>query len=167
MSAVRGVSVASVGRWALMVPGLGAAGYGLVLLWRQGLTEVPGVLGWLAGAVLVHDGLIVPVTLAVGAWLVRVLDPRWRAPVGSALLVLGTLTLMALPVLGRFGARSDNPTLLDRHYLLGWLVLTTVIGAGAVAGAWLRPGRRGSGLWHAPGQDDGAEGGAGGAHPRG
>jgi hypothetical protein len=40
--------------------------------------------------------------------------------------VLGTVTVVAVPLLGRFGARADNPTLLDRNYLLGWLVLATL-----------------------------------------
>ena len=44
------------------------------------------------------------------------------------------VTLVAVPVLGRFGARADNPTLLDRDYVAGWLVL---------AGA----GRRRRGRW--------------------
>ena len=38
-------------------------------------------------------------------------------------MVLGAVTLLAVPVLGRFGAQPDNPTLLDRAYGPGWLVL--------------------------------------------
>ena len=45
-----------------------------------------------------------------------------RAPAAVALVVLGSVTLLAVPVLGRFGARPDNPTLLDRDYSAGWLV---------------------------------------------
>ena len=36
-------------------------------------------------------------------------------------VVLGSLTLLAIPVLGRFGERPDNATLLDRNYTVGWL----------------------------------------------
>jgi hypothetical protein len=51
------------------------------------------------------------------------------------LVVLGSVTLLAVPVLGRFGARDDNPTLLDRHYGTGWLVVAgLVVLAVAVAG---------------------------------
>ena len=60
------------------------------------------------------------------------------------LVVLGTTTLFAVPVLGRFGARTDNPTLLDRDYTAGWLVLAGIIAA-AVVGAALVRSRRGSG----------------------
>ena len=36
------------------------------------------------------------------------------------LVVWGGLTVMAIPVLGRFGALAANPTLLDRPYLTSW-----------------------------------------------
>jgi hypothetical protein len=45
-----------------------------------------------------------------------------RAPAAVALIVWGSITLLAVPVLGRFGALEDNPTLLDRPYLITWLV---------------------------------------------
>jgi hypothetical protein len=56
-------------------------------------------------------------------------------------VVLGTVTLSAVPVLGRFGARADNPTLLDRHYLLGWLVFAVLVGVVTAASVLVR-GRR-------------------------
>ncbi|MCW2678630.1 MAG: hypothetical protein JWM62_31, partial [Frankiales bacterium] len=31
--------------------------------------------------------------------------------------------------LGRFGERPDNPTLLDRPYWVGWLVLVVLVAA--------------------------------------
>jgi hypothetical protein len=42
-------------------------------------------------------------------------------PLVVAGVVLSTVTIAAVPVLGRWGARSDNPTLLDRNYVLGWV----------------------------------------------
>jgi hypothetical protein len=61
-----------------------------------------------------------------------------------ALVVWGTVSLMAVPVLGRFGALSDNPTLLDRPYLSSWavgtaLVLAAVAAAGAVRARRVAP----------------------------
>jgi hypothetical protein len=50
------------------------------------------------------------------------------------LLVLGSLTIMAIPVLGRFGARPDNPTLLDRNYTAGWLVVAGLTLVAVLAG---------------------------------
>ena len=56
------------------------------------------------------------------------------APIPPSLWARLAVTIAAVPMLGRFGARSDNATLLDRNYLVGWLVLaavTTVV-SGAV-----------------------------------
>jgi hypothetical protein len=42
-------------------------------------------------------------------------------------------------MLGRFGERRDNPSLLDRNYTGGWLVLATLVALGVFAGAvWSR-----------------------------
>jgi hypothetical protein len=60
--------------------------------------------------------------------------------VAGGLVVLGSVTLLAVPVLGRFGARPDNPTLLDRNYAAGWVVLAAATAAGVVLAAYL--GRR-------------------------
>ena len=60
--------------------------------------------------------------LTIGAAVAARLLPR--APAGrgrrSALVVLRTVTVTAIPVLGPWGARPDNPTLLDRNYVAGW-----------------------------------------------
>jgi hypothetical protein len=48
-----------------------------------------------------------------------------------ALIVWGSITLLAVPVLGRFGALPDNPTLLDRPYQMSWLILSAVVVAAA------------------------------------
>ena len=47
-------------------------------------------------------------------------------------------TTVPHPVLGRFGARADNPTLLDRDYLAGWLVLAALVAVGVAAGTLVR-----------------------------
>ena len=85
--------------------------------------------GWSAACVL-HDAVLAPLVLALG-WPARACcRPAWRAAVAGGLVVLGTVTLMAVPVLGRFGAKPDNPTLLDRPYVAGWLVLAGLVVAG-------------------------------------
>jgi hypothetical protein len=136
--------------------GLGAAVFGLVELLDLGLGNLADATVWLVGGVVLHDGVLAPVTIAVGALLARAWSRRVPGPVVAGLVVLGTVTVVAVPVLGRFGARSDNPTLLDRDYVLGWLVLATLTvvvsgTAGAIASARARtkggddgagPGRR-------------------------
>ena len=56
--------------------------------------------------------------------------------------MLVTVTLATVPVLGRFGALPDNPTLLDRPYLAGWSVLAGLVAAGVVAATVARARRR-------------------------
>ena len=114
--------------------GLGAAAYGAVQLLDLGLDNLTATLVWLVGGVALHDGVLAPLTLAVAA----VAATLWRRPLPPPLVtgavVLASVTLVAVPVLGRFGARSDNPTLLDRNYVLGWLGLATLIVVVSVTG---------------------------------
>jgi hypothetical protein len=104
--------------------GVAVAAYGVVRLLDLGVHNLVAAATWLVGGVVLHDGLLAPLTVGVGALLVR--SRRLPAAAVIGLVVLGTVTLVAVPVLGRFGARPDNPTLLDRNYVLGWLALATL-----------------------------------------
>ncbi|PFG34280.1 hypothetical protein [Sanguibacter antarcticus] len=125
-------------RVLILAAGLVIGAVGAVHLVEGGLTNLVAASTWLLGGVVVHDAIIAPLVIALGA-LVATLLPRWaRAPAASAAVVLGTMTLVAVPVLGRFGARSDNPTLLDRPYGTGWLVFAGLVLAVAAVGAAVR-----------------------------
>jgi hypothetical protein len=65
------------------------------------------------------------------------LPAHLRAPAAVGLVIWGSVTLLAVPVLGRFGEREDNATLLDRPYLISWCFggVVTVM-AVAVVAAW-------------------------------
>ena len=107
--------------------GVAVAAYGVKLLLDLGPSNLRATLTWLIGGIVLHDAVLAPVTVLVGTGLVAL----WRAGVRTGPLivggfVLGTVTIAAIPMLGRFGARSDNPTLLDRNYLVGWLVLAAL-----------------------------------------
>ncbi|WP_407342782.1 hypothetical protein [Pengzhenrongella phosphoraccumulans] len=118
---------------------LGAVGvlvgmWGAVELIRQGAANLGAATVWLLGGVVVHDGVLAPVAIAIAALGVSVL-PRWMVPsTAAAAVVLGTVTIMAVPVLGRFGARADNATLLDRDYGRGWLIVAGLVLVCAVVG---------------------------------
>jgi hypothetical protein len=106
--------------------GVAAAAYGAVELLDLGLDNLRAAVTWLVAGVLLHDAVLAPLTL--GLWFVASRARRGRipGPVVVGAVVFGTVTVVAIPLLGRFGARTDNPTLLDRNYLLGWLVLATL-----------------------------------------
>ena len=97
---------------------------------------------WLAAGVVLHDGVLALVVLAVGTVAVRLLPGPAKAPAVVGFVVLGSVTLLAVPVLGRFGARSDNPTLLDRDYTVGWLVLAGLVLVAIVAASLVGSKRR-------------------------
>jgi hypothetical protein len=124
----------------LAVGGLGGLlmAYGALLaVTRQDPGQLVEVVVWLAAGVAIHDGLLSGLLLLTGLAGRRLLPDAWRGPATVALVVWGSLTIAVVPVLGRFGARPDNPTLLDRPYAAAWSVLlvATVL-AVVLAGAW-------------------------------
>ena len=125
--------------------GLGGAGVAL-MLWGAWLVlglDLPDLLeigAWLTGGVLVHDFVVAPLVVLVWYVVVRLLPPWARAPYVAAAVVLGTITLAVLPSLGRFGARPDDPYLLNRPYLAWWFALAVVLLV--VAAGWGLAARR-------------------------
>ena len=129
-------------RLALLVLGLAAGTYGGWRLLDLGWANTRATLVWLVGGVVLHDGVFAPLVLVVAVVAVRVLSPDRLAPGVVALVVLVPVTLLAIPELGRLGARADRPTLLDRDYWLGWSVLVTLVVVAVAAGALVSAGRR-------------------------
>jgi hypothetical protein len=125
------------GRVALGAVGVAVAAYGVFRLLELGWSNLLATVVWLAGGVLLHDVVLAPATIVVCALAVLALRSRaWRAAAAGGLVVLGTVTVTAVPVLGRFGAKPDNPTLLDRPYVAGWLVVAVLVLAGCVVAGW-------------------------------
>ncbi|MBC9733515.1 hypothetical protein [Nocardioides marmotae] len=126
-----------IARLLLGALGLALASYGAWLLVGRE-SDLVDVATWLVTGVLVHDAVLVPVVLVLGLLASRWLPGPARAPAAVGLVVLGSLTLLAVPVLGRFGARADNPTLLDRDYTTGWAVLAGLVVAAVVVASLVR-----------------------------
>ena len=126
------------GRILLAASGVATGAYGLVRLLELGWDNLVATALWLAGGVFLHDAVVAPVTIVVCALAMAVLPRRVRGPAAAGLLVLGSLTLTAIPVLGRFGARADNHTLLDRDYAHGWLLVAAVTALGVVLATVVR-----------------------------
>lgn len=122
-------------RAVLMVLGVVAGGVGSWYLLDSGFDNIVAALWWLAGGVIAHDGFLAPAVVVLGVIGSRFLPDWLRGPVAVGLVVLGTVSLATLPMLGRFGARSDNDTLLDRNYLGGWLVLLALVAIGVALAA--------------------------------
>jgi hypothetical protein len=128
----------SVIRVVLLALGTTLVAVGVVELLTGGPRDTLAATVWLAGGVVLHDFVLAPLVVASGVLATR-LVPGWAGPPAvAAAVVLGTVTLMAFPVLGRFGARPDNPTLLDRPYVAGWLVFAGLVLGYASGWAFVR-----------------------------
>jgi hypothetical protein len=126
---------------------LGAAGvvvgaYGAyLLLSRQEGEQLTSAAIWLASGVVIHDFVIAPLVVAVVALGARVLPAPARVPAVVGMVVLGTVTAFAIPVLTRFGNKVDDDGLLDRSYVTSWLVVAAVVLLGVVVAAVTRARR--------------------------
>jgi hypothetical protein len=115
--------------------GLLAMAYGVWLLHDLGWANTRATLVWLVGGVVLHDGVFAVLVLVVSLAALRLVPHDRLAPWVVALVVLVPVTLAGIPELGRFGARADNPTLLDRPYWLGWSAMVTLVVVGVLVGA--------------------------------
>ena len=116
-------------RLRLVIGALGVAmgAFGALRFLQLDLPDLVDAVLWLAGGVVLHDAVVAPLTILLTVALARVVPEEWRSRVTVAAVVLLTVTAVAVPVLGRFGARPDNPSLLDRDYVGGWLVLAALV----------------------------------------
>ena len=122
-------------RTAAAVAGVLAAAYGTWLLLDLGWANTRSTVTWLVGGVVLHDGVFAVLVIAISLVAARLVPQDRLAPWVVALVILVPVTLLGIPELGRFGARADNPTLLDRPYWLGWSVMVTLVVVGVLVGA--------------------------------
>lgn len=122
---------------------LGALGMTYALLGAFTDRDVKGgTLLFLIGVLVAHDGLLLPLTIGVGAVVGRFVPLRLRGFAGSALVASLAVTIVAFPlVLGR-GRIADNPSLLPLHYGRGLLEAYAVIWVTAAVAAVVRARRR-------------------------
>jgi hypothetical protein len=131
-------------RLALGAVGVAAGVYGALMLLDDAFADLVSVAIWLAGGVLLHDFVLAPLTILAGRLTPRLPSPT-RAPVVVAVVVLTAITLLAIPVLGRFGVSPGNPTLLDRNYWAGWSGIVVLLAIGVLLASIVRA-RRGHGV---------------------
>ncbi|MFG2989725.1 hypothetical protein ACGFZK_10635 [Streptomyces sp. NPDC048257] len=120
-------------RYAVGGFGLLVMAFGGLLLVRE--PEPWRIVRWLAGGVLVHDGLIAPLVFAVAA-LCAAAGLRLRGVPRAALIVAGSLTVIAAPPLLRPGGVA-NATVLPLDYPRNWLLAMAAVAvlAAGYAGA--------------------------------
>lgn len=126
MKAIRGL---------LILTGVGFGLWGLWLMRDFQASQLLSIGKWLVGGVVLHDGILAPLTVGLGVLASRVLPGHLRAVAGVAFLIWATLTVAFFNVLSGQGGKPDNATVLHRPYVLSWLVMTGVIAGAAVIAA--------------------------------
>lgn len=115
-----------LGAIGVIIMGIGVR----VLLTDRYIHHPLEVVWWLAAAVALHDGLLVPAVLAVGALL------RPRGALRAGLVAGACVTAIALPVM-LAPRHPANPTVLPLDYPRDWLVaLAGVAVLTALAWTW-------------------------------
>lgn len=119
-------------RIALGVVGVVALGYGVGRLLLGLPVATLLVLGaWLLVVLLLHHGVLQPAVLAVGAALHRLPD-RARGFVQAGVIMIGAVTVIALPLLLRRGTQPPAKAMLLQHYELNLAVLVAIITVGTL-----------------------------------
>lgn len=120
-------------RIGIGVVGLFGIVYGSIGILGQPESSHPVALAiWLALAVVLHDGILVPAVLLVGALLARVVPPRGRAYVQGALVAGALVTAYTLPLIYRRGTEPRSKALVVQDYATNLLLVLAVIAVGAV-----------------------------------
>lgn len=123
-------------RWRL---GLGTAGIllGLFGVFRL-VTQIPAsdlvmLVGWLIGALIIHDGVLTPIVLSIGWVVSRTVPPRARAFLQAALVVMALITVIAVPLILKRGSQPASKAILQQNYgghlalLLGIVAAVTLL----------------------------------------
>ncbi|MHA7224386.1 hypothetical protein ACX80S_19125 [Arthrobacter sp. RHLT1-20] len=135
-----------VSRLALGTAGTAILGYGLLGLPTQlGPAQLIGLLTWMAVAVLLHDGVIVPLSTLAGAGLTRA-GSRLRTPSSAVLrgaLLTGAVITLVSGILLKAQSVARSTTVLEADYAgcLMWFWALLVLGTAATIVILERRGR--------------------------
>ena len=128
-------------RITLIVAGTLVMGYAVLGAWADPDVKPLGVLLFLAGVLVAHDGILLPVVVGAGALITRRVPEGARPAVRLGGLATVTVTLLAAPLLVGAGRAADNPSVLPRPYPLGLALVLAVIWVTAL-GLYLRDRRK-------------------------
>jgi energy-coupling factor transporter transmembrane protein EcfT len=113
-------------RRVLVAIGAITIGYAVLSTFADPDVKLLGVLIFLAAVLVLHDGILLPITIGVGVLFGRLPLPA-RVPVRVAALISLPITIVALPLVLGYGRSPDNPSILPLHYGRGLLVTLAAI----------------------------------------
>lgn len=114
-----------------------AAGWALIAVGVRGIllnhvdTRPSELARFVAGGAVIHDLVVAPLVIAVGAAVVRVVRGRARAVVQGALVVTAVVGLFSWPLVRGYGLALGNPTSLPHNYAANLAVVLGVVWAAA------------------------------------
>ncbi|HEY5845947.1 MAG TPA: hypothetical protein VIT42_04055 [Microlunatus sp.] len=115
--------------------GLGITGIVLVLIGISRLLRYvpPGHLAWLGvwliAALIIHEGVLSPVVVAIGAGLRRLVPDRARRYLQAALIMAAAVSVIAVPLIIRQGSQPVSKAMLLQNYGANLALLLGLIGA--------------------------------------
>ena len=124
--------------WVGLVLGSAVMAFGVRGLVNGLSTDSLGSVGrWVVGADLVHDLVLAPVVVLLGAAVGRRLPERWRAPIQVGLVATGIVLLVGwVPWRGDGRALvPDNPSVQPSDYTSA--ILTVLAAVWLSVGGWL------------------------------
>jgi hypothetical protein len=129
-------------RIVLAAVGLGVGTYGIFQL----LTELPRqtlvlLALWLIGALIIHDGLLSPAVIGVGAALRRYVPDRGRRYLQFGLIMAAMITVIAVPMIYRTNTQPPAKALLLQDFRVNLTVLLAAIGGGTLIAYAIRVAR--------------------------
>jgi hypothetical protein len=89
------------------------------------------------GLDLVHDVVLVPMVLVVGAIVTRLVPGAARRPLVVGLVLSGVVALYAYPFVRGFGRSAATPSRLPNNYATGLITVLAIVWAVVVVGAVL------------------------------
>jgi hypothetical protein len=110
------------------------------------LTEIPThslllLAAWMIGAVLIHDGIVSPVVVAVGWVLHRFVPARGRGYLQAALIMGGLVTIIAIPMIHLRNSQPAIKAILRQNFAGNLTLLLGIIGAGTLIAYAIRVAR--------------------------
>jgi hypothetical protein len=129
-------------RIVLAFVGVGVGTYGIFQLLTQLPRQTLVLLAlWLIGALIIHDGLLSPAVIGVGAALRRYVPDRGRRYLQFGLIMAAMITVIAVPMIYRANTQPPAKALLLQDFVSNLTVLLAAIGGGTLIAYAIRVAR--------------------------
>lgn len=120
-------------RIILGVLGFGIGTYGISQLLTQIPRQTLALLAlWLIGVLIIHNGLLSPAVVGVGAALRRYIPDRGRRYLQFGLIMAAMVTVIAVPLIYRANTQPPAKALLLQDFGINLTVLLAAIGGGTL-----------------------------------